>query len=265
MTEFNSYTKGQPSDPAVLLLHGLLGSARNLYRLAEAIANAGFFVVAYDQRGHGHSPHLGDYSLGAMAGDVFTVMDSFGLKRAHLVGHSMGARVSLAAAALRPERVKSLTMLDSGIGIRPEHLRSLHEIIDPLADSYPNRAAAEQALAHHPAAFRQFLVSNLRADQQPPHVLRWVFDLAGVRRELLNTIQARQEDAWRAIRCPVLVARGNRSDSMFAEDLDEMARLNPAARTATIADSGHWVHVDNFKATAELVTSFLSSAEENKP
>ncbi len=262
MTELYSIAKGDKKNPPVICIHGLLGSARNLYRVIEAIADAGFYVLAYDQRGHGHSPHSDDYSLEALAGDVFTFMDGHGISRAQLVGHSLGARVSLAAAGSQPARVQSLTMLDSGITISSKHLKNLHEIIDRLPASFANRAAAESALANHTTVMRQFLLANLRAQAEAPYILHWVFDLAGIRDELLNTIQTNQTETWKAIQCPTLIARGELSDSVSAGELTTMLALNPHARGAVIANAGHWVHVDNFQGTVELVTQFLKSVKK---
>ncbi|MBI3558298.1 MAG: hypothetical protein HY074_18680, partial [Deltaproteobacteria bacterium] len=138
---------------------------------------------------------------------------------------------------------------------------NLHAIIDPLPASYPNRAAAEAGLANHATVMRQFLLANLRAQSEPPFTLHWVFDLAGIRGELLKTIQADQTATWKSIKCPMLVARGERSDSVTADNLAEMLALNANARGAVIANAGHWVHVDNFQGTVELVTQFLKSVK----
>lgn len=262
MIHLNSYEKGDPHAPTVVCLHGLLGSGRNLYRLVEAIASAGFRAIAYDQRGHGHSEHATDYSLSALSSDVFRLLDQKKIERAHLVGHSMGARVSIAAASLAPERIKSITLLDSGITIRAEHLEALREIIAPLPETYLNRAEAEQALAHHSNMMKQFLLANLRAESESPYKLRWVFDLRGIRDELLQTIKTDQSEAYKDIPCPILVARGEKSDSMRAEDLELMLQLNKNAQGAVIENAGHWVHAENFSRTAEVVTSFLKAVEK---
>ena len=261
MSELYSIAKGDKKNPPVICIHGLLGSARNLYRVIEAIADAGFYALAYDQRGHGHSPHSSDYSLKALAGDVFTFMDAHEVLRAQLVGHSLGARVSLAAAASLPERVQSLTLLDSGITISATHLENLHQIVDPLPASFANRAATESALAKHSTVMRQFLLANLRAQPEAPYTLHWMFDLEGIRSELLKTIQVDQTETWKTVQCPTLVARGERSESMSAKDLETMVSLNPHAHGAVIANAGHWVHVDNFQGTVELVTQFLKSVK----
>ena len=93
--KLNHFSKGDPAKPAVILLHGLLGASRNLYRLSEGIAAQGYFVVAYDQRGHGHSEHAdsASYTLQNLASDLFLIMDVYKIQKAHLVGHSMGGRV----------------------------------------------------------------------------------------------------------------------------------------------------------------------------
>lgn len=262
MTQFHLLEKGEPSSPPVLCLHGLLGSARNLYRLVDAIGAAGFRTVAYDQRGHGHSPHATDYSLRAMAEDLFRVMDQLRIDHAHVVGHSMGARVAIKATSLAPRRIRSLALLDSGITIRRSHLESLRKIIDPLPSGYPNRAEAEQALSGHSTMLKQFLLANLRAESSAPHALRWIFDLDGIRRELLRSIETDQTELYQNIACPILVARGELSDSMTAEDSALMLKLNPNARGAVIEKAGHWVHADNISRTIEVVVGFLKAVQE---
>src|SRR5262249_20812673 len=73
-----------------------------------------FRVTLYDLRGHGNSecPPRG-YTTRDLAEDLTALMDARGIERAHLVGHSYGGAVSLHCAASHPERVRSLTMIDS--------------------------------------------------------------------------------------------------------------------------------------------------------
>jgi pimeloyl-ACP methyl ester carboxylesterase len=73
-------------------------------------------AVAYDQRGHGASEHTADarWRLDDFARDVLAVADAQGLERFVLVGHSFGATVAMAAAALAPERVLKQVLVDPG-------------------------------------------------------------------------------------------------------------------------------------------------------
>jgi esterase len=257
--ELFAITKGDSKNPAVVCLHGLLGSSRTLLRLVDAIAASGFYVIAYDQRGHGHSFHAADYSLDTMALDAFHIMDRYSISSAHLVGHSMGARVALAAAAAKPSRVKSLTLLDAGRKISTVAMTTVRSIIDPLPDSFPNRADADQFLSRFDQGLKQFLQSNLRSttEQGGQGPVAWNFDLKGLRTALLDSLYADQTVDWQNVKCPTLVVRGEKSDHFSTSEVSDMIALNPKAKSAVIVNAGHWVHVDNFGDTSRVVVDFL--------
>lgn len=252
----NFFTKGDRSNPSVICVHGLMGSARNLYRVVQAIADAEYFVLAYDQRGHGHSPHGGPYTLDQLADDLFEFMDSQNIERAHLVGHSLGARVCLRAAAKHFNRVDSLTMLDAGTRPTDEGRDDVESVVYNIADSYASKAEAEQTLAAFPERTKQFLLANLR-DRDGR--LTFIFDLAAIKQELFESLKDDQSELWTKVSCPTLVVRGDRSEYLPQKELERMQSLNPKARTAVIANAGHWLHVDNFGDTTRAVIEFLNS------
>lgn len=262
-------SKGDPKNPAVLCLHGLLGASRNLNKMVERLAQQGYFAIAYDQRGHGHSPHLkqGNYTLDALSEDVFRVLDFFKVDQAHLVGHSMGGRVVLNATAHKPQRVRSLSLLDVGVSIHPESLMELKNIIQPLPEFFSSRPEAEQYLKQnlpHTQTPRKdlelFLLSNLRSAQTgDPTRIGWAFDLVGIRRSLLAAIDVDQSAAWESVSCPVLIARGARSTHFTQPELDEMLATKKTAQSALVENAGHWLHADNFEGTMECLLRFLNS------
>jgi pimeloyl-ACP methyl ester carboxylesterase len=96
-----------------------MGYALNFRRIAREF-EATHRVLAYDQRGHGRSFHADlaaepdAYSPERMADDLRLILDDLGWSRIRLVGHSMGGRVALTFAALYPERVESLVIVDIG-------------------------------------------------------------------------------------------------------------------------------------------------------
>jgi len=99
----------------VVLLHGFSGSAEGLYLKPgtfDAIVGAGYRVVALDQRGHGASekPHAPESYGMEMVEDVRRLLDHLQVERAHLVGYSMGAKVSNTFRANYPERLLSITL-----------------------------------------------------------------------------------------------------------------------------------------------------------
>ncbi len=106
---------GEGAEP-VLALHGITAQHRafnSSARLLEPSANG---MVALDLRGRGDSgkPSSGSYGLARHSEDVVRTLDSLGVERGVLVGHSMGAFVALHTALSYPERVAALVLLDGG-------------------------------------------------------------------------------------------------------------------------------------------------------
>lgn len=262
-------TKGDRAHPPVLLLHGLLGAARNLGRLADGLARAGFFVVSYDQRGHGRSPWAGDYTVENLAADALAVLDSQGIGAAHFVGHSLGGRVSLAVGALAPERMLSLTLLDVGPMVSEASVKEISLIIDPLPPSFPNLAEAKAFAGRYNPAIAQFMLANLKrlgptpeGSAAPDQPLSWAFDLAGIRRFLNRGLRTDQSQNLTKLKCPTLMLRGENSKYLAAAGVAAAQALNPAIKTAEVPGAGHWLHADNPQDTLRLVTEFLRAQGE---
>lgn len=92
---------GQCSGSAtpVIVLHGLLGSKRNWDSMSKNIAEVmTTCVIAPDARNHGESPHDGSHSYVDLAEDVSRLMDNIPLKKAAIIGHSMGGRTGMVLA-----------------------------------------------------------------------------------------------------------------------------------------------------------------------
>ena len=107
---------GQDGD-VVLLVHGYGGDRNSWLFLQEPLADR-YRVYALDLPGHGTSAKdVGDGSVEMLADAVLGVLDAIGAERAHLVGHSLGGAVAVAAAARVPHRISSLTLIaPSGFG-----------------------------------------------------------------------------------------------------------------------------------------------------
>ncbi len=107
-------TRWAGTGPPVVLLHGL-ASTRRFWNLVVP-GLAGLPVVAWDQRGHGESdaPPTG-YDTATVVTDVATALDSLGISRAVVVGHSWGASVALSFAAAHPERTLAVVAVDGGV------------------------------------------------------------------------------------------------------------------------------------------------------
>lgn len=112
---------GQPQAPRVLALHGWLDSAISFAQVGPALAAAGWQLVAPDFAGHGFSdwhPIGQDYAIASYVADIHALMVHQQWAPLPIVGHSMGAGIAGMLAAVVPDQVQSLVLLD-GLGTLP--------------------------------------------------------------------------------------------------------------------------------------------------
>ncbi|WP_312943982.1 alpha/beta hydrolase [Stutzerimonas kunmingensis] len=114
--EVAAHLYGPDDGKPVIALHGWLDNAATFSRLAPRLQ--GLRIVALDLPGHGHSDHRpigAGYNIWDYAHDVLQVAEQFGWQRFSLLGHSMGAIVSVLLAGTLPERVERLALIDGVI------------------------------------------------------------------------------------------------------------------------------------------------------
>ncbi len=105
---------GERGAPVVVLCHGFPELAFTWRHQVRALAEAGYHVLAPDQRGYGGSdkPAAVDaYHVAELTDDVVGLLDDVGAERAVLVGHDFGAVVAWGAPLLRPERFSAIAGL----------------------------------------------------------------------------------------------------------------------------------------------------------
>lgn len=108
-----------PADaPLVILAHGFPELAYSWRHQIPALADAGYHVVAPDQRGYGGSTRpeeIASYDITALTGDLVGLIDELGATRAALVGHDWGAVVAWSTPLLHPDRVAAV----AGLSVPP--------------------------------------------------------------------------------------------------------------------------------------------------
>jgi pimeloyl-ACP methyl ester carboxylesterase len=120
--------------PDVLLIHGLGGTRASFFETAAALSTR-YRVHAPDLPGFGSSskPPRGAYNAGWFAESMLGLMDELGIKRARIVGNSMGGRTAIEMGLLAPERVDALALLCPAVAwIR----RGLHPIVRLLRPEF---------------------------------------------------------------------------------------------------------------------------------
>jgi non-heme chloroperoxidase len=117
---FDTYHKINEEAPCIVLVHGFASTAEMNWQFPgwfKTLGDAGYRVIALDNRGHGKSEKLYNpnaYEPHLMAGDVLSLMDHLNIARAHHMGYSMGARIAATLAISNPERIKKLVL--GGLG-----------------------------------------------------------------------------------------------------------------------------------------------------
>lgn len=109
---------GSPSaSRRALLVHGLGSSGALMWRLGDALADAGWHATAVDLRGHGDAPRSLDYSVAAFGADLTATLPSDGGPWDAVIGHSLGGAASTVAAASDPDWTRRLVLIDPAIHV----------------------------------------------------------------------------------------------------------------------------------------------------
>jgi pimeloyl-ACP methyl ester carboxylesterase len=112
------YDAGPPDAPLVILAHGFPELAFSWRHQIPVLAEAGYRVIAPDQRGYGGSSRpeaVEAYDIAALTGDLVGLMDAVGAERAAVVGHDWGAVVAWSTPLLHPGRVAAV----AGLSVPP--------------------------------------------------------------------------------------------------------------------------------------------------
>ena len=230
----------------ILAVHGISATHRSWDLVAGALDDRR--VIAPDLRGRGRSNALpGPYGLERHADDVAAALDAQGVERAFVVGHSMGAFVSVRFAERHPDRIAGLVLIDGGlpvpnpVGVPTEALPAvlLGPALERLSMTFPDRGAYLDFWRRHPAlgpywndaieAYVQYDVDgvepSLRSSAHPAAVAENAVQLDG---------RAGYDDALAAVPGPVDFFRAPRGlldaaplypDAVVAEWSERMPQL----------------------------------------
>jgi pimeloyl-ACP methyl ester carboxylesterase len=243
---------GDAGDPALLLIGGA-ASSMDWWdpEFCERLAAGRRFVVRYDQRDTGRSTTYpagrAPYALPDLAADAAGVLDAFSVRRAHLVGMSLGALVALRVAVDCPDRVESLALLSAspgGPGLPPlsDDLEAYFDA-EPWPPDWSDRAAIVEHIVgverafEAPEYFDETRVRRLaerlvdRADDIAAGMTNW----SGI--DTGEPIRARLGE----VRAPALVIHGTADPVYPFGHAEAMARELPEAQLLPLDGVGHQV------------------------
>jgi pimeloyl-ACP methyl ester carboxylesterase len=275
-----AYEWGDEDAPPVLLVHGGMDFAGTFDLFAPLIADAGWRVIGFDQRGHGDSEHAVCYSWDADVRDTLAVIDSVTNGALPIIGHSKGGGLMLQLADACPHRVTKLVNIDGMPGKRTAPDISDHErtrmMSTELANWLDHRARAVD-LQRKPGTLEE--LAQRRAQMNPRLPIEWL--------EYLVTIGARKDaDGWRwkidpvmrfggfgpwrpewslyrlaNVGVPLLGILATEPERMgFGTRIaDVAAYLPPGAEVHEFEGCGHFIHIEQPQRTADLTLEFLAA------
>lgn len=241
-------------EKAILCIHGITANCRCWDVIADALSPS-HRVLAMDLRGRGLSgaPSTG-YSMEHHCRDILAVLDDLGLERVVLMGHSLGAFISLMFGAKHPERVDRIILVDGGgklsedqlvkvfAGIKPsldrlgKVLPSFEAYLD-LMKKAPFLKDWSQALeTYYQYEIEEVAGGGVRTNINPAHI----------EEEAVNLGKVDISQVYGEISCPVLILRATegmlaRDELLLPEDVTErMVREIANVRRVDVDGTNHY-------------------------
>jgi 2-succinyl-6-hydroxy-2,4-cyclohexadiene-1-carboxylate synthase len=255
---------GDPHRPAVLFLHGFMGSGADWADAVSALDER-FYCVAPDLPGHGRSLGLTPraYTIEGAAKMLRGLLDGLEISRATLVGYSMGGRLALYLALRYPERCSGLCLesaspgLESGVEREArreadeERARCLEsgDFEEFLRDWYSQPLFA--SLARREGLVQAMIEARLQND--PVELARSLRGMGAGKAPCLWGELA-------GLRVPTLAVAGE-LDATYVEVSRRMGASSPNVRAAVVSGAGHNVRAEDPGAYLALLKRFLDDPE----
>jgi pimeloyl-ACP methyl ester carboxylesterase len=274
------YEWGDAGAPPVFLVHGGFDFARTFDVFAPLLADRGYRVVSWDHRGHGDSAHAELYSWLADERDLLAVVDSVTRRPAPAIGHSKGGSMLLHVIQALPQRFSRFVAID-GLPFRSpppdvaERERTLM-MREEVASWLDHRRRASD-LQRPPGTLDE--LARRRARMNPRLHHDWLRYLArhGARRDsdgwrwkIDPTLRMGGFGPWRSrwatdrlpgFPVPMLALLGTENEPMgWGVKREHIEPYLPKrARLQVMQDTGHFIHIERPRETADLVLDFLGS------
>ena len=239
---------------ALLFLHGLGTDGRSWEYQRDLFAEQ-YRVILIDVRGHGRSAKPpGPYSVPQFAQDIFALLEHLKIDAFHLVGLSMGGMIGFQMAVEQPERLRSLTIVNSGPELIAQNWKERWQILqrrlvlnftsmEKIGEFIGERLFPEPHLAEYKALF----VQQMRENDPKAYKAATNALIGWSVRAQLGRVQ-----------CPVLVISGDMDYTPVANK-EAYVREMPTARLQVIANSRHGTPIDQPEAFNTAVLQFLPS------
>ncbi len=281
----NVFTLGDPRNAPLVIVHGIRDVAASLFVIAEPLAER-HYVVLPELRGHGDSAKSNHYSMSLFVYDLYRVIAELTHAAPVVVGHSLGGQIAAHHAALFPEQVRGLVIVE---GLGPPDRRYDRDAetkrVAQRAQLLSTMQLAERGRPLPSVAFaaERLRANNPRLSEERAHWLAehgtaiaddgklyWKFDQR-VGQTWLTTDPAQNRERWRAVQCPTLIVTADLAHEYWMAQMpianwdgrfgnDELAERLHCFRNAghvQIEGAGHMVHFDQPERLVQVIEDFL--------
>ncbi len=246
-------THGDPSHPAIMLLHGFMSCNAQWLLNVEALA-AGYFLVTVELWGHGDSPTPDDpdlYTVEAYIRQFEQIRRQLGIEQWHVIGQSYGAGLVINYAIAEPDHIGKVVATNSRSAFAAAAAGKARRRDTEAAA--PRREPGDlRKLPYHPIHARRFparvkqaLVE--KADAMSPRAI----ELGGTLGAKLNCTRRLHE-----LQMPLLVTNGKYEKS-FQDDLRQLLAQYPDLNVAHL-EGGHSVNIEAAEQFNRAVLAFLA-------
>lgn len=257
-TQLNYKQFGDTNNPALFMLHGLLGSMDNWRGQAQKLSTH-YNVITPDLRNHGHSPHLAGMRYKEMAEDVLSLANDLSISSFDLLGHSMGGKVAMNLALNNADRLHKLIIVDIAPKSYPLwHLPIFNALLSLPVHEIKSRKTANDMLvdAIESPVERAFLLKNLKSNGNGGY--EWRCDLSEITRTYLNVANFNSVEGVTFDK-PTLFIKGGKSPYLDPiEDAEKINSLFPQATITSIDDAGHLPHIESAETFSSNINRFLN-------
>jgi 3-oxoadipate enol-lactonase len=243
----------------VVLLHGYPLNGSIWFTQVQGLSSD-YRIITPDLRGHGQSPAPeGVYDMETMARDVLNLLDSLNVKRAVIIGHSMGGYTAFAMLRIAPERFIALGLIDSQAGADSEETRqgrfTTAENVFGNGSGVVAQAMMPKLFAPNTDPEEDFVdqVRNIILTTRPSGIIGTLKGMAG---------RPDSTDLLPDLKIPTLILSGDKDQIISLAKAEAMAAAIPAATLVTVEDAGHMPMLEQPQATTLAIRNFLSTIKE---
>ncbi|KAF1834832.1 alpha/beta-hydrolase [Decorospora gaudefroyi] len=233
-----------------IFMHGL-GSSQNYYRpVAHGLLAHGFRCIIFDNTGSGRSPYTFiEQSVEKLGDDIIGVLDTLGVEKAVVVGHSMGGIVGAYLAAERSDRIVAAVLIgpvypnEKLVPVFKKRIEAVEKDgMQPMADSIPEAAVGKKASPLVKGFIRELLLAQ---------------DPAGYVSNCRVIINAKPPN-YGNISVPVLILAGDEDKSAPLEGCKHMfEEIGTSEKKLEVLDGvGHWHCLEAVDQVGQLIAAF---------